>query len=57
MFHLFRLIIKVSVGDIGDLYKIRIEKDTRTKWSAWHLDEVIIIYVALLHVSINIETR
>ncbi|KAK3579121.1 hypothetical protein CHS0354_022141 [Potamilus streckersoni] len=31
---------EISVGDIGDIYKIRVMKEDSDKWEGWHLIEV-----------------
>ena len=38
----FYNISQVSVGEIGNLYKIRMSRQDSENWEAWHLQEVIV---------------
>lgn len=31
---------QISLGDIGELYKIRMARKDQDKWQGWHLDQV-----------------
>lgn len=34
------MLFQVYLGDLGDIYKIRIGRQDHDEWEGWHLDEV-----------------
>ena len=42
------------MGDLGDLYKIRVGRDDSDQWTGWHLGEVTVQLLKILYKHVKL---